>query len=250
MNNCATPSSISWLMPFSSCFVFMGSAFSMYLNISGEKEGRPRKCSCSPSVSVSPILKMPLSGKPTMSPAQASSMVSLRWAMNCVGLEKRTVLPLRMCRYGALRTNFPEQTLQKAMQERWLGSMLAVILKMKPVNFFSSGVTSRSSAITGRGAGAILQKQSSSSCTPKLVSAEPKKTGASMASLYSSSSKAGYTPSIISRSSRSFSASVSPTHWFSSSLFMSTCTFSVTFCLLAWKRFRFCSYMLYTPLKR
>ena len=42
-NICATPSSISWRMPFSSCFDFIGSVFSIYLNISGEKEGSPRK---------------------------------------------------------------------------------------------------------------------------------------------------------------------------------------------------------------
>ena len=70
--------------------VFFGSA----LNNSGEKEGSPRKWSCSPSVIVSPILKMPpVSGSPTMSPGQASSMVDLRWAMNCVGDVKRMVLP-------------------------------------------------------------------------------------------------------------------------------------------------------------
>ncbi len=37
--------------------------------------------------------------------------------------------------------------------------MLAVILKMKPVNLGSSGCTSRSSALTGRGLGAISTKQ-------------------------------------------------------------------------------------------
>ena len=31
----------------------------------------------------------------------------------------------------------PEQIIQNATQERWLGSMLAVILKMNPVNFGS-----------------------------------------------------------------------------------------------------------------
>ena len=52
--------------------------------------------------------------------------------------------------------------------------MLAVILKIKPVNLGSSGITSRSSACTGRGAGAISTKQLSSSCTPKLFKAEQK----------------------------------------------------------------------------
>ena len=42
-NNCATPSSINWSIPLASCFCFIGSAFSMYLNISGEKLGSPLK---------------------------------------------------------------------------------------------------------------------------------------------------------------------------------------------------------------
>ena len=44
------------------------------------------------SVSVSPILNVPLSGRPRTS-AQALSTVVLRCAMNCVGDEKRIVLP-------------------------------------------------------------------------------------------------------------------------------------------------------------
>jgi len=79
--------------------------------------------------------------------------------------------------------NLPEHTLQKAMHERWLGSMLAVILKMKPVNFGSSGSTILSSAFVGRGEGAISTKQLRSSCTPKLFSALPKNTGATSAAL-------------------------------------------------------------------
>ena len=98
-----------------------------------------------------------------MSPAHASSIVDLRCAMNWVGEEKRTVLPIPTWRYGAFLTNLPEHTLQNAIQERWLGSMLAVILKMKPVNFSSSGLTIRSSAFVGFGDGAISTKQSRSS---------------------------------------------------------------------------------------
>ena len=60
--------------------------------------------------------------------------------------------------------------------------MLAVILKLKPLNFGSSGLTVRSSANVGRGLGAICTKQSNSSFTPKLFSADPKKTGATSAS--------------------------------------------------------------------
>ena len=58
----------------------------------------------------------------------------------------------------------------------------AYLTEMKPVNFGSSGFTMRSTAFVGRGDGAISTKQSSSSCTPKLFSAEPKKTGAKMPS--------------------------------------------------------------------
>ena len=69
----------------------------MYLNISGEKLGIPLKCNSSPLVSVSPILKFPVSGKPTISPAKASSTVSFFCAIKAVGLEKRIILPWRTC---------------------------------------------------------------------------------------------------------------------------------------------------------
>ena len=78
-----------------------------------------------------------------------------------------------------LRLNVPEQTFTKAIRSRWFGSMLACILKTKPVNFSSSGDTIRSSVSRGRGVGAISIKQSSISRIPKLFKAEPKNTGAS-----------------------------------------------------------------------
>ena len=53
---------------FPNCLDFIGSAFSIYLNNSGEKLGIPLKCSFSPSVRVSPILKVPVSCKPMISP--------------------------------------------------------------------------------------------------------------------------------------------------------------------------------------
>ena len=49
----------------------------------------------------------------------------------------------------------------------------------------------RSSAFVGRGLGAISTKQLSSSCTPKLLSAEPKNTGATSALRYWSTSNSG-----------------------------------------------------------
>ena len=47
-----------------------------------------------------------------------------------------------------------------------------------PVNFFSSGSTTRTSVWRGCVLGAISVKVSNNSCTPKLFTAEPKKTGA------------------------------------------------------------------------
>ena len=43
----ATPSSINWSTPFANCLDFIGSAFSIYLNNSGEKLGIPLKWSFS-----------------------------------------------------------------------------------------------------------------------------------------------------------------------------------------------------------
>ena len=60
--------------------------------------------------------------------------------------------------------------------------MLAVILKMKPLNFGSYGLTVRSSANVGRGLGAICTKQSNRSFTPNLFSTDPTETGANSAS--------------------------------------------------------------------
>ena len=57
--------------------------------------------------------------------------------------------------------------------------MLAWILKMKPVIFGSEGSTGRVSVGAGRGEGAMRTKHSNNSRTPKLLTAEPKKTGAS-----------------------------------------------------------------------
>ena len=51
-------------------------------------------------------------------------------------------------------------------------------MKQKPVNLSSMGSTLRSTASTGRGEGAIRTKHSSNSFTPKVLSAEPKNTGA------------------------------------------------------------------------
>ena len=65
----------------------------------------------------------------------------------------------------------------KAMRSRCAGSMLAWILKTKPLSLDSSLVTSREVVARGPGAGALSTKASSSGVTPKLLIAEPKNTG-------------------------------------------------------------------------
>ena len=76
------------------------------------------------------------------------------------------------------------------MRSRCLGSMFAWILKMNPVNLDSSGATSRLDVSRGLGLGAMSMKVSSISCTPKLFTALPKKTGASLPSRYGAWSQA------------------------------------------------------------
>ena len=77
------------------CFSLRGSAFWIERKICGAKLGMPLKLIVSPSVMVSPILKVPVSWIPTMSPGQASLMISLSWAMKAVGLAVLKGLPLR-----------------------------------------------------------------------------------------------------------------------------------------------------------
>ena len=82
--------------------------------------------------------------------------------------------------------------------------MFAWILKQNAVNLSSIGSTVRSSAVTGRGLGAFSTKKSNNSCTPTVLYAEPKNTGANSPRRYASLSNSGYTPSTISRSSANF----------------------------------------------
>ena len=81
--------------------------------------------------------------------------------------------------------------------------MFAWILKQNAVNLSSIGSTTRSSAPTARGEGALATRKSSNSCTPTVLYAEPKNTGANSPRRYASLSNFGYTSSAISRSSAS-----------------------------------------------
>ena len=67
-NSCTTPSSASCSSPFSSCLDFNGSRFITDLKICGAKLGIPVKRTVSPSVIASPILNVPVSWSPTISP--------------------------------------------------------------------------------------------------------------------------------------------------------------------------------------
>ena len=84
--------------------------------------------------------------------------------------------------------------------------MFAWILKTKPENSSSSGETIRVVVGRGPGAGAISTNASSSSRTPKLLIALPKKTGVWFPFRYSSWENGLAAPSISAISSRSFSA--------------------------------------------
>lgn len=70
----------------------------------------------------------------------------------------------------------------KAILSWCLGSILAWILKIKPVSLPSDATTSRSSATRDRGVGAHSVKPSSMQSTPKLPKAVPKNTGVNLPS--------------------------------------------------------------------
>ena len=131
---------------------------------------------------------------------------------------------------------------KKAMRSRCLGSRLAWILKTKPEKRSSEGSTKRVSLSRPCGDGEISQNVSSSSLTPKLLTADPKKTGATSPDKYVLRSKASYTPSIMSSSSRNSVAGASPMIWSSAGSEVSAIetTSSAILVLLAENKFRLC----------
>ena len=68
---------------------------------------------------------------PTTSPAKASSAVMRARAKKNCGADRLIGLPVRTSLAFMPRSSLPEQTRTKAMRSRWLGSMLAWILKTK-----------------------------------------------------------------------------------------------------------------------
>ncbi|OPZ88287.1 MAG: hypothetical protein BWY76_00001 [bacterium ADurb.Bin429] len=117
---------------------------------------------------------------PITSPAYASSTISRSEAMKLSALASFISLPLRTCSAFMPPVKVPEQMRMKATRSRCMGSMLAWILNTKPLRGFSSALTMRVVVAWDLGAGACSTKKSSSSWTPKLLTAEPKKTGVSL----------------------------------------------------------------------
>ena len=97
--------------------------------------------------------------------------------MKVSALASFTSLPLRTWKAFIPALNLPEHTRMNATRSRCCGSMFAWILNTKPVSFSSCGATSRPVVACGCGGGACSTKKSSSGCTPKLFTPEPKNTG-------------------------------------------------------------------------
>ena len=117
-----------------------------------------------------------------MSPAHASSTVARSSAIIAVPVASLILRSPCTWKASMPRTNLPEQMRRKAMRSRWFLSMLAWILKTKPEK--SGSVASTGSpvreSVCGPGAGERRRKSRRNGSTPKLVSAEPKKTGVSL----------------------------------------------------------------------
>src|SRR6185437_941338 len=203
-NTWIAPSSPSCCNPVRSCLLRIGSATSTVTKISGAKNGSPVNCSLSPSVSVSPSCRRPRFGRPTMSPGYASSSTSRRCERKDTALAVFTSLPVRERTSFMPRSKRPEHTRTKATRSRCAGSMFAWILNTTPVNFGSVGSITRCTASFGPCAGARSTSASSTSCTPKLLIAEPKKTGVWPPSRNDSRSNAWEAPC---------SSSISPFAW-------------------------------------
>src|SRR5215208_1586960 len=140
---CTTPSSASSCSACLSFFAFIASISRRRRRISGAKFGTPMKVRSSPSVSVSPMRKVPWFGMPTTSPAKASSAMARSCAKKNTGELSVIGLPVRTCFTFIPRASLPEQSRAKAMRSRWFGSMLAWILKTKALMRGSSASTRR-----------------------------------------------------------------------------------------------------------
>ncbi|MNH20424.1 hypothetical protein D3C79_801910 [compost metagenome] len=78
-----------------------------------------------PPTTVSPIWYVPVSYKPIISPATASSTVSRSSARNCVDCVTLKDFPVRDNVIFIPRSNLPETIRTKAIRSRWAGFILA-----------------------------------------------------------------------------------------------------------------------------
>ena len=99
------------------------------------------------------------------------------------------------------RSKWPLAQRTKAMRSRCAGSILAWILNTTPLNLGSTGSTTRWMAALAPGCGARSTSASSTSRTPKLLTAEPNSIGVCVPCRKASLSKAGEAPSTSSISS-------------------------------------------------
>ncbi|MNR52732.1 hypothetical protein D3C85_1726280 [compost metagenome] len=99
--------------------------------------GMPVKFSASPSVKLSPIEMVPWLWMPITSPGNALSAISRSEAMKVSALASLTSLPVRTWKAFMPAWNAPEHTRMNATRSRCCGSMLAWILKTKPVSLGS-----------------------------------------------------------------------------------------------------------------
>ena len=79
------------------------------------------------------------------------------------------------------RSNLPEQTRMKAMRSRCLGSMLAWILKMKPLNSGKSGEISVPAMTRGLGRGRMFQKAVEQELHTEIVAGAAEEDGRALA---------------------------------------------------------------------
>ena len=138
---CTAPSWASSCMPFTNCLRLSVFTCVMRAKCSGENVGMGGNCTCSPLHTVSPMLKMPGSNRPTMSPAYASSTVARSSAMSDVPVASFSFLPPCTWNASMPRSNLPEQMRTNAMRSRWFLSMFAWILNTKPANSLRCGST-------------------------------------------------------------------------------------------------------------
>ena len=164
-------------MPRRNCFCLPVTAARATAKCSGAKSGMRGKATFSSAKSVSPTRRALALTRPMTSPGKASSSVERSRPKTLCAYFVAKGLPVSACVTTMPRVKRPEQTRTKARRSRWARSMPAWILKTNPEKGAdtSRGVPDRSGRAPG--AGASVTSVSSSWRTPKLSTAEPKRTG-------------------------------------------------------------------------